>query len=57
MATRIRGRLVRLLIRIALFVVLFCLIEGTGGSFAFTPSRHAQDEDVILSNYLIDDDE
>lgn len=57
MRTRIRGRLVRLLIRIALIVALFRLIGGTGGSFVFTPSRHAQDEDDALSNYSIDDDE
>jgi hypothetical protein len=57
MRTRIRGRLVRLLIRLALIVALFRLAGRTGGSYVWTPSRHAQDEDDALSNFpIIDDD-
>jgi hypothetical protein len=57
MRTRIRGRIVRLLIRIALIVALFrILLGGTGGSFVWTPSRHARNEDDALSNYEIFDE-
>jgi hypothetical protein len=52
MRTRIRGRLVRLIIRLALIVALFrILLGGTEGSFVWTPSKHARDEDDALSNY------
>jgi DNA-binding cell septation regulator SpoVG len=57
MRTRIRGRIVRLLIRLALIVALFRLVGGTGGSFVYTPSRNARDEDDALSNYMIEDDD
>lgn len=58
MRTRIRGRLVRLLIRLALIVALFrILLGGSGGSVVWTPSRHARDEDDTLSNYEIYDDD
>lgn len=57
MRTRIRGRLVRLLIRLALIVAIFRLAGITGGSYVFTPSRNAQDEDDALSNFPILDDD
>jgi hypothetical protein len=50
MRTRIRGRIVRLLIRIALIVALFRLLGVTGGSVSL-------DDDDALSNYPIDDDD
>jgi hypothetical protein len=55
MRTRIRGRLVRLLIRLALIVALFRL-AGIGGSYVYTPPRN-EDADDALSNFLIEDDD
>jgi ABC-type transporter Mla maintaining outer membrane lipid asymmetry permease subunit MlaE len=56
MRTRIRGRLVRLLIRLALIVALFRLAGITGGSYVSTPIDE-QDEDDALSNDPIYDDD
>lgn len=57
MRTRIRGRLVRLLIRLALIVALFRLSGGTGESHVFNPSKHDKDMDDALSNYPMYDDD
>ncbi|GGL54961.1 hypothetical protein [Sporolactobacillus putidus] len=55
--TRIRGRIVRLLIRLALIVALFRLIGGTGEPWVFTPSSLEESEEDVLTNFFIEENE